>query len=481
MAVNDGLRCVSCGGDLAPSDGAELACMDCHTTYPRASFTVLQRRVIVRTEADAEAFVERGMVFAVIPVFNRLHFTRECIRQLKAQTYTPLTIIVSDGGSTDGTVASIKAEFPDVVVLASAMELWWAGSMAAGIDYVFAHSQSVTDFVLMMNNDTEIPQNYVATLVDAARQFDAAVGALIVDSRDNARILDAGEYVDWSSYAFPVKTSLDAWERFRDDVDVLPGRGSLVPLKMIRSVGNIDALQFPHYLADYEFFYRLKRSGFRLGVCYDTSISAHIEETGIVPGSGVTGFRQVWNELFSRRSMGNIVDHWRFVTRHAPKAYRIRLQLRLIARALAHLGLRTPLRPVALPVYCLILLPNVIAGQMRAFSHFKVTRKERGRDVWCYPSAVPGLIRGIAYFLLSPGPVHIQDCACRGVNPNDLVIQGVLKALPVQGWFAFTTLKVPQGPASALLGDARNVWAKARRTLTFRKAARAARATASID
>ena len=444
-----------------------------------ASFSVLERRLIARMAVGAEFAAKSGMVFAVIPVFNRLHFTRECIRRLKAQTYVPLTIIVSDGGSTDGTVAAIKTDFPDVVVLTTQTELWWAGSMAAGIDYALKHSQNDTDFVLMMNNDTEIPQSYVATLANAAREFNAAVGALIVDSKDNSRILDAGEYVDWSSYAFPVKASVEAWERFRDDVDVLPGRGSLVPLNMIRNAGNVDARQFPHYLADYEFFYRLKSHGFRLGVCYDTSISAHIEETGIVPGLGVTSFRQVWAELFSRRSMGNVIDHWRFVTLHAPKKYRVRLQLRLIARTIAYLGLRTPMRPVALPFYWLSLLPSLMIGQIRVFRRFKVAFRERGQDVWCRPSLVPGSIRAFAYFFLSPGPVHAQDCWRYVTNPHELVKQGLLRPLPVEGWFAFSTLKVPQGPVSALLRDSRNLWAKVRRTLIFRKALRAVHPTAS--
>jgi GT2 family glycosyltransferase len=423
-------------------------------------------------------------VFAVIPVFNRLHFTLECLRRLQSQTYPHLVVVVSDGGSTDGTPQAVHSAFPEAVVLTSERELWWAGSTKLGVEYALAKSMNNEDFVLMLNNDTEIPGNYVETLVTASRTHGAAVGALIVDSRDPARVLDAGEYVSWLNYDFPLKTTIAPDEHYCDNVDVLPGRGSLVPLRMIREVGNIDADRFPHYLADYEFFYRIKSHGFPLGVCYETHVLAHIEETGIVPGVGAGGFRRVWNELFSRRSMGNVVDHWRFVTRHAPHTYRIRLQLRLVARAFFHLGLRTPLRPVALPIYWLLLLParirNVIAGQLRAFRHFKVARAEYGCDVWCHPSAAPGSIRGFAYLLFSPGPVHMQDCQRRGVDPDKLVRHGVLKALPVQGWYAFTTLSVPSGSACELLGDARNLWTKVRRTLAFYKVLRATHATASI-
>lgn len=438
-----------------------------------------------KVNGEASMDTTTPTVFVVIPVFNRLHFTIECVRRLQSQTYPRLVVVVSDGGSTDGTPQAVRSAFSDVIVLTCERELWWAGSTMLGIEYALSKSMSDGDFVLMLNNDTEVPENYVATLVAASLVHDAAVGALIVDSRDPARVLDAGEYVSWPNYNFPVKTALAPGEHYCGDVDVLPGRGSLVPLRMIREAGNVDARRFPHYLADYEFFYRLKRNGFRLGVCYDTCISAHIEETGIAPGSGVTSFRQVWSELFSRRSMGNVVDHWRFITLHAPYAYRIWLQWRLVARVFFHLGLRTPLRPVALPLYWVFLLPvrirDAVTGQLRAFRHFKAVWIEKGHDVWCYPLVIPGSVRGLAYLLFSPGPVHAQDCERHGVDAYDLVRQDVLRTLPVEGWFKFKTLSVPPGPALALLGDARGFWTKLRRTLNFRKALRAAHATASVD
>lgn len=257
-----------------------------------AAFLVRNRRFISTQRLEEaqpgmhEPGHSSGQVFAVIPVFNRLKFTRECIKFLKAQSYRPIQIIVADGGSSDGTVEAIRNEHSDVVVLTSGTELWWAGSMAMGIDHALSQSRSEEDFVLMMNNDTQVSKDYVEKLVLASITYDAAVGALVVDSRDATRVLDAGEYIDWATYSFPVKSSIDADECFCDDVDVLPGRGSLVPLKMIRKAGNVDAKMLPHYLADYEFFYRLKQHGCRLGVCYETQVLAHIEETGIVPTVG---------------------------------------------------------------------------------------------------------------------------------------------------------------------------------------------------
>ena len=337
----------------------------------QASFVVQNRyftsaKELSETGDRSEArMAAKPTVFAIIPVFNRLHFTRDCVQYLKAQTYHPIRIILADGGSTDGTVEVIRAEHPDIVILTSEKELWWAGSMAMGIDYALHESHGTDDCVLMMNNDTVIPDDYVSTLVMASFRYDAAVGALVVDSRDASAVLDAGEYVDWAQYVFPVKTVVGPGERFCDDVDVLPGRGSLVPLRMIRKAGNVDAEMLPHYLADYEFFYRIKLRGGRLGVCYETRILAHIEETGIVPSTKIFGFRSVWSEVFSRRSMNNIVDHWRFVGRHAPAQYRTSIRLRLIRRVIVDFTLRTPLRPIFLPLHWLMRVPRRVYSAIR--------------------------------------------------------------------------------------------------------------------
>jgi GT2 family glycosyltransferase len=388
--------------------------------------------------------VAKPVVFAVIPTFNRLHFTRKCIQHLKAQTYQPIRIIVADGGSTDGTVETIRAEHPDVVVLTMETELWWAGSMAMGIGHALHESQGAEDCVLMMNNDTQIPGDYVATLMMAAQTYDAAVGALVVDSRDATRALDAGEYIDWATYSFPVKSSVDVDECFCDDVDVLPGRGSLVPLRMIRIAGNVDAKRWPHYLADYEFFCRLKQHGYRLGVCYETRILAHIEETGIVPTDEKSGFRSIWREVFSRRSMNNVVDHWRFVGRHAPEQYRATIRRRLMRRVLVDFTLRTPVRPLFLPLYWLMFLPwrlwALIQGQRRTFSLFARAIRAHGISVLCHSQNFPGLIRLPLYFIAAPGPVCLADCAQHGLSVDQLLAQGVLRPLPVDGWYALETL-----------------------------------------
>lgn len=343
--------------------------------------------------------VARSTVFAVIPVFNRLRFTLECVDRLRQQTYRPIRVIVSDGGSTDGTVEILRREHPDVVVLEEGRPLWWTGAMRLGIDWALANSHHPDDMLLMMNNDTLFGPFYVETLVRVSFETGAAVGALIVDSRDPTRILDAGEFIDWQEYTFPVKTAIEPGEARCSRVDVLPGRGSLVPLRMIRVAGNVDDRRFPHYVADYEFFSRLRRHGFPLVVTYEAQIAAHVEETGLAAVDRTYTLREMRRLLFSRRSMSNVVDHWRFIGRCAPPELRAQARRRMLRSSLGLALFQTRLRYFLAPV----------------------------RVLW----------RAIRLGLAVSHCVNDADCRACHVDAAGLVRDGILRPWLRDGWYVF--------------------------------------------
>jgi GT2 family glycosyltransferase len=332
-------------------------------------------------------------VYVVIPVFNRLTFTLACLNGLHEQTFAPLHVIVVDGGSDDGTPEVVRRHFPHVVLLQDERPLWWGGAMQLGIDYCLRQSRDDHGMLLMMNNDTVIERHYVETLVRVSSEHDAAVCGVIVDSRDPTRVLDAGEFVDWDTYSFPVNTSIDPRNGPLIEVDLLSGRGTLVPLSMIRAAGNVRGERFPHYISDCEFFARLKRYGFRLGVTSEVAIRSHVEATGLhtLKAAKLT-LSQAWNALFSIKSMDNVRDHWRFIEDCAPAGVRARLKRQLIHRSVYLVLSRTFLRHVVLPVAW------AVAGT------YYVTR---------------------------------QDCAETGCDAEALVAAGILKPWRRPDWYVF--------------------------------------------
>lgn len=412
-----------------------------------------------------------GTVYAIIPVYNRLHYTLSCIRDLQTQAYADLKIIISDGGSSDETVSVIGRDYPDIDVVCAEQEAWWAGSTALGIQRALSLSSSPDDMILMINNDIHIEEDYVEKLVAASKAYNAAVGSLVVDSKNPSIILDAGEYLDWTTYTFTVRSCIETAELFRDDVDFLPGRGTLVPVKMLREVGSVNCKDFPHYLADYEFFTRIKHAGFRLGVSYETSIMAHIEETGIVPGTGQSSFQEVWNELFSRRSMSNVIDHWKFVSLHAPKHSRTKNRIMIISRSLRKLALRTPLRPIFLPVHWFLLgvqsTRYKVVSEINAYRHLITAFKAMGWDVICYPTILPKTLRLPVYILLTPAPVGEQDLRIEDLEPESVLTAMTLRQSSAVGWYHFNTFKVADRSLKRILILSLLPWNKVNRTASY--------------
>jgi hypothetical protein len=167
--------------------------------------------------------------------------------------------------------------------------------------------------------------------------------------------------------------------------------------------------------------------------------------------------------------MSNVIDHWRFVHLHAPKSHRTLIKLRLVGRAIFNLGLRTPLRPVTLPILWCLLLPrkllHLALGQVRTFRSFAISVRMKGMDAFCYPRKIPGSVRPFLYLLISPGPVHVNDCGRAGVNAEELVAAGIMRRLWMADWFAFSTVNLHEGPARRLLAKARNPLHKLARTI----------------
>ena len=336
------------------------------------------------------------VVFVVIPVFNRMQFTKDCLNCLFDQTYSPLRLVVVDGGSTDGTQQYLRRHYPQVVLLRSEKELWWGGAMQKGIEYCLDQSCGAEDMLLMMNNDTQIGPTYIETLVRVSRERNAAVGGVIVDSRDSSRVLDGGEFVDWKSYSFSVRTVVDSGEAFLEGVDLLSGRGTLVPLLMVRQAGNVNADRYPHYIGDCEFFSRLKRHGFRLGVTYEAVIRSHVGETGMFThGLAALTFRQAWEALFSIRSMDNVRDHWRFIEDCAPAPLRRGVKRQLIRRSVYLVLCRTKLKHVGLP---------------------------------------------LSWFLAGSYYVTKRDCIECGCDPDELTADGILRPWIRSDWYVFASV-----------------------------------------
>ena len=92
---------------------------------------------------------EAGLLSVIIPNWNGMRYLPTCLAALAAQDYAPLEIIVVDNASDDGSVEYLRAEHPDVRLLALPQNRGFTGACNEGL------RAARGEFLALLNNDTE--------------------------------------------------------------------------------------------------------------------------------------------------------------------------------------------------------------------------------------------------------------------------------------------------------------------------------------
>ena len=204
-------------------------------------------------------------IYVIIPVHNRILYTKKIISCLRSQTLrNNIKIIVVDDGSTDGTGKWLKKQ-NDIETLKGSGKLLWSGAVNLAIKNIFKKG-SKNDWILLINNDVEIKNNYVEVLYNIARNnYPAAVGSIVKSK--NEKLISVGAKI--LTHKLKVKEIYNNKFIFKEskilkNIDVLSGRGVLYPLKSIIEVNGLRPNLIPHYFADYDLSLRVKKKGYSL-------------------------------------------------------------------------------------------------------------------------------------------------------------------------------------------------------------------------
>ena len=127
----------------------------------------------------------------VIPNWNGERFLDLCLGSLRNQSFRDFETIVVDNGSTDGSIDLVREHFPDVRVVELGENRGIAAAFNVGVE------ASDTEFVVLLNNDTEQDERWLEALVHAAdAHSDAGLFASkLVDFHDRGVLDGAGDAI----------------------------------------------------------------------------------------------------------------------------------------------------------------------------------------------------------------------------------------------------------------------------------------------
>ncbi|MDQ7784050.1 MAG: glycosyltransferase family 2 protein [Desulfomonilaceae bacterium] len=119
---------------------------------------------------------------------NGKHFLDECFQSLLRITKPCFDIYLIDNHSSDSSVQYTRAEYPMIIVIENERNYGFAGAY----DRVIRELDH--DYVVLLNNDTKVDENWLAELYTVAESSDrvAACGSKIVTMWDNTIIDHAG-------------------------------------------------------------------------------------------------------------------------------------------------------------------------------------------------------------------------------------------------------------------------------------------------
>lgn len=276
--------------------------------------------------------------------WNNATDTLTCLESLARQEY-PHRVLVVDNGSTDDSVARIRAAFPEVEILETGENLGYAGGNNVGIRYALAQG---AEYLLILNNDVVLAPDCLSRLMEALETHPEVeiASPLIANMADGETIWALGQYVNRrtgtvSRYA--AGESIKKWHhREPFQITAISGTAWLASRKALETIGLLDE-QFFLYYEETDWSLQASRHGYTLWVVPDAILWHKVSAT-----LGTTS--PIVDYYMTRNYFRFIARHWRGIHRIGLLSIAVLRQLGTVAAYTVkpHHGQRTPHRDARL-------------------------------------------------------------------------------------------------------------------------------------
>jgi hypothetical protein len=248
--------------------------------------------VVVATEMN------EPQVSVIVLNWNGRRFLKKCLGSLIAQEYSSFEIIFVDNGSTDGSVELVR----NTLGKDSRLRI-----VALGENYGFSRGNNIGirfargEYVVILNNDTEVEKDFIAKLVKIAKSDDAigSVGCKILFQNRKVwfsqKFTNGGFIVPYFLQTLVEKRIEEISNRFNTNLSN-SGCAVLYRKSVLDKIGYFDE-DFWSNWEDWDLGYRINIAGFK-SVCIPEPLVYHVSggSEGSSPERCVRIYR---NELFT--------------------------------------------------------------------------------------------------------------------------------------------------------------------------------------
>jgi len=198
-------------------------------------------------------------VSAIIVNWNGKNETANCIQSLLDQDYSDLEIIVSDNGSTDGSIDFLRERFSSSIrLLENGENLGFGTAVNRGLKEVSG------EYLIFLNNDLVLDPASIGKLVDLLESNDeigAAVPKILYYEKRNT-FNSFGVGIHYTGIACPNKIDqID--DQDLDLTETACGGIFMFPRKVYETVGGFDEDLFLYH-EDHDLSWRIRLAGWKI-------------------------------------------------------------------------------------------------------------------------------------------------------------------------------------------------------------------------
>jgi len=170
------------------------------------------------------------LVSIIIINYNGKSYLEKCLESIKKIKYDNLEIIVVDNNSTDGTMEFLAQNYPSIITL------------KLDKNYGFAKPNNVAakiakgDFLLFLNNDTEVTPNFLTELVQVLVGNDQIGICQSLLLKPNGEIDSSGDFIDTIGVVYNSKEPID---KIRE-ISSARGASMIIRKELFLDLGGFD-------------------------------------------------------------------------------------------------------------------------------------------------------------------------------------------------------------------------------------------------
>jgi N-acetylglucosaminyl-diphospho-decaprenol L-rhamnosyltransferase len=233
----------------------------------------------------------------VIPSWNRRELLADCLQHLAKQTVPHMTV-VGDNGSTDGTAALVREQFPDATLIELGQNLGFGRAVNC------AAAEGDAEAIVVLNNDVNVEPSFLSEIVTPLEDASVGMVAGVLLDPTSDLIDAAGVEIDagLAGYAYMGGLPTSALDRPPEGMLGPCGGAAAYRRSAFEGVGGFDERIFA-YSEDLEIALRLRAAGWRCELA--------AEAWGVHLGSATLGARTVEQVKHAAHSRGYVLGRYR--------------------------------------------------------------------------------------------------------------------------------------------------------------------------